>query len=125
MTTKLLKLFLLKINLPQEACMEQSHFKMRVCLRQRSSLEIFFSKLSPIADGINVVHIESEKEYSQTCRQRPPMAPPKVAVVDCWSLFGGHLCTKCSKWDLRMWSLYTGVCYSKVVVSSGLIVIKF
>ncbi len=81
--------------------------------------------MSPIADGINVVRIESENEYSQTCKQRPPMGPPKVAVVEWWSLFGGHLCTKCSKCDLRMWSLYTGVCYSEVVVRSGLIVFRY
>ena len=37
-----------------------------------------------------------------------------MAVVDRWSLFGGHLCNKCSKWDLKMmvvidrWSLFGG-----------------
>ncbi len=40
--------------------------------------------------------------YSQTCVQRrQPWDPEKVAVVDKWSLFSGHLCNKSSKGDLK------------------------
>ncbi len=31
-----------------------------------------------------------------------PWNPKIVAVVDWWSLFKGHLCSKSSKWDLKM-----------------------
>jgi hypothetical protein len=52
--------------------------------------------------------------YTQTCVQRQPWDPEKVAVVDRWSLFRGHLCNKSFKWDLKMvvvidrWSLLGG-----------------
>jgi hypothetical protein len=31
-----------------------------------------------------------------------PWNPPKVAIVDKCSLFGGHLSNKSSKWDLKI-----------------------
>ncbi len=31
-----------------------------------------------------------------------PWDPKKVAVVDRWSLFSGHLCSKSLKWDLKI-----------------------
>jgi hypothetical protein len=43
-----------------------------------------------------------------------PWDPKKVAVVDRWSLFSGHLCSKSLKWDLKIvgvtdrWSLFGG-----------------
>jgi hypothetical protein len=43
-----------------------------------------------------------------------PQDPNIVAVVERWSLFGGHLCYKRSNWDLIIvavvdnWSLYGG-----------------
>jgi hypothetical protein len=43
-----------------------------------------------------------------------PRDPKIVAVVDRWSLFGGHLCYKWSNWDLKIvavidrWSLFGG-----------------
>ncbi len=45
-----------------------------------------------------------------------------MAVVDSWSLFGGHLCYKRSNWDLKTvavvdrWSLLTGGRCLEVVV---------
>ena len=53
-----------------------------------------------------------------------PRDPKIVAAVDCWSLFGGHLCYKRSNWDLKImvvidrWSLFRGGRY----ISSGLTV---
>jgi len=45
-----------------------------------------------------------------------PRDPKIVAVVDRWSLFRGHLCSKSLKWDLKIvvvidrWSLFGGGC---------------
>jgi len=55
--------------------------------------------------------------------------PKIVAVVERWSLFKGHLCSKSLKWDLKIvviidrWSLFGGGHYSEVVVSPGLTVL--
>jgi hypothetical protein len=52
-------------------------------------------------------------KYSQTFVNDHPWNPPKVAVVDWWSLPRGvFLCFKHGKWDLKevvvvvMWSLF-------------------
>ncbi len=45
-----------------------------------------------------------------------------VAVVERWSLFSGHLCSKVLLWDIKM---LTGGRYSEVVVSSGLTVFGY
>ncbi len=56
---------------------------------------------------------------SKLCTVKPvyndhPRDPKIVAVVDRWSLFGGHLCYKRSNWDLKTvaveerWSLFGG-----------------
>jgi hypothetical protein len=42
-------------------------------------------------------------ECSLTCEQRPTLGPEKWLVLICGdSLLGGHICSKSSKWDLRM-----------------------
>ncbi len=41
------------------------------------------------------------KDYKQTCVHRPSSGPKKVAAVVKWPLFGGHLSSKSSKWDLE------------------------
>ncbi len=51
-----------------------------------------------------------------------PWDPKKVAAVDRWSLFRGHLRNKSSKWDLKKVVVIDGGRYSEVVVSSGLTV---
>ncbi len=36
-------------------------------------------------------------KYSQTCVQRPPFGPQKLAAVDRWSFFRRHICEQSSK----------------------------
>jgi hypothetical protein len=53
-------------------------------------------------------------EYSHTGVQRPPLATKKVAAVDRWSLFRGHLCSESCNWDSEImvvidkWSQFRG-----------------
>ncbi len=65
---------------------------------------------------INLYVNKAKVIYSQTCVQRPHLGPKKAAVVDRWSLFKGHLCSKSLNRDLQKvvvidrWSLFGGGC---------------
>jgi hypothetical protein len=82
-----------------------------IFLLVRKPSKQFFLKIQPNARNFVSLNI---LEHSQTCVQRPPLGPKKVAVVDRWSLFRGHLYNKTSVWDLKivvvvdMWLLFGG-----------------
>jgi hypothetical protein len=60
-----------------------------------------------------VMYFEIEDTVKPVYKDHP-RDPKIVTVVDRWSLFKGHLCSKSSKWDLKKvvirdkWSLFGG-----------------
>jgi len=64
----------------------------------------------------NVTSFVTTVKFVYNDQPRDPLRPKKVAVVDIWLLFRGHLCHITSNCDLKWLLLLTGGRYSEVVI---------